>query len=947
MEFAEVDALLDQALQLDGQARLDFLHRLTEPQRDAVVALLKHTDAIDLEHIGSMVAKSVDRLRNGDLEAGPWQLKHELGAGGMGQVFFAIREEDGFTQKAAVKILWSFQATPDFKARFLRERRILAALDHPGLARFLDGGLLADGRPWFAMEFIDGIDIIAHAEALSLEARLALFLDVCDSVEFAHQRLIIHRDIKPQNIVVDLAERSRLLDFGVAGILDDVDDGVNTRASGSPLTLQYASPELVTGALVTVASDIYQLGLLLYEMLAGVPPYQLKELALRDALKIICDQTPQPPSNIRSGVPTDLDSITLAALQKSPRDRYASVTALATDVRLFLEGRPVAARPPSTWYVTRRFLRRNALVASIAAFSVIGLAAATAISINMAVQAEAEARRSQTSQRILTDVFQRADPFGTSGGNITLADALTAAQPGIQEQVSNDPRLAWEVNKTLADIFTSLGLPDHEGDAYAAALAAARQLSGDNEAELMLAIAGLGNTLVRNDPDSAVEFFTEQLPATPAKKEAAGAWLSAKYAEVNALTRLRRFEEADTHIESMVGVADRFRIDQPHTRARLSQLLAGKARRAGDLAAADRHWLSAVDHMSRADKPGAHAVMLNNMGIHLGMSGRYEEAQQAFQQSLAVFEKFSPNDPSHGAVMRTYAGLLFRMGKPQAAVDELHNALGILDSDTEVYGRYVALLDLATYTLVTGQTRISLEAAFEGPQLAVGEFGAESEVTSRMVLLFARLLLLGDQGQKATDLLRFVSDNRGGDPAHAALANAALDLGAPGEAKLGLDRIENTRSTDYQQTLIRFSWSVGDQAALAKSVKTFESETNDTEPGLLTAWVALATAPQAEEGMAGESVATAGNLLRENQDPFLDVLAQWRLLSAMEGVASRSGFSIPGDLEQRLVELNEVRARTRHLLSIELRDSSDATLRSLLAGTLGSESPSAGGKGLM
>ena len=334
-------------------------------------------------------------------------------------------------QEAAIKVLWSLRADQEVRARFLRERRLLASLSHPGLARFVDGGFLGDGRPWFAMEYVAGRPIDAYVRELSLDARLRLFKDVCATVAYAHQRLIVHRDIKPQNVLVDESGRARLLDFGIAAVLEDIDDGVHTRTAGGPLTLQYASPEQLNGGVITVGSDVYQLGLMLYEMLTGEPPYDLKEASLAQAVDAICDRMPPKPSSRNRNVSPDLDAVVMTALAKAPEERYRTATELADDVGRYLEGRPVQAVPQTTWYVARRFLRRNALTASIVGLTAMALTAATLVSVRMANEATTQAARSRAAQQILTDVFQKADPFKGRGAKVTLADALVRAKPEI------------------------------------------------------------------------------------------------------------------------------------------------------------------------------------------------------------------------------------------------------------------------------------------------------------------------------------------------------------------------------------------------------------------------------------------------------------------------------------------------------------------------------------
>lgn len=791
LSFAVLDALLDRALELDDAARDAFLASLPEIQREALHNLLRRsaTDALSQFSVEAQQAlRELDDTGGDGAKAGEWQLQKEIGAGGTGQVFYAERREtredagsdsrDTFVQRAAVKVLWSHRVRSQFRDRFLRERRILASIDHPGLARFLDGGLLGDGRPWFAMEFVDGDDIVEFTRSKSINERLRLFVDIANTINFAHQRLIVHRDIKPQNILVDAFATPRVLDFGIAGMLGEIDQQALTHAQGTPLTLQYASPEQVSGASVDVASDVYQLGLLLYEMLTDRQPYSVEGESLRAAVRIIREQVPAPPSAHNAKLDRDIDAIVSKALRKEAAERYSSAAAMSDDVGRFLQGRPIAARPQSQWYILSRFLRRNALVATVVAGSVVALSLATAFSINRAAQAQAQAERSRVTQQILADVFEQADPFGAGGAELTLAEALVRAKPSIEQKVQDDPQLAWEVNKTLVGIFTNLDLLDLEEEALRSAWDAALELDGDNEKERLFAIAGLGNIKVRVDPSDGLAFLEEHLPIAPTTKRGASEWLSAKYAEVSAHLRLRQNAEADQGARTMARVAQEFGVDSPRTLGRIQQLLAGGARRVNDLDAADQHWASAVDHMRRAEAPLSLAITLSNYALHYGMTGRYEESVFAFEESIEIFRIHASDNTSHANVLRLYAGLLFRMRDTDAAMGALDEALAILDPSEQSYAYFLAQLNRAGIAFASGDTSTALVAIEQGLNVALPVFGNEAEVTQRIVPVFTRLLLFAEQVPAAARLIAIKDRSICEDRAAlvAAIETAAADL---------------------------------------------------------------------------------------------------------------------------------------------------------------------------
>lgn len=887
VSFEVLDALLDQAYALEGEARRDFVRGLPQAQRERVEKLLELSGALTLSDIAGG-SETVLANRGSAEEVSPpaaeesaekpptgrWRLHRELGSGGMGQVFFASREAHtgtgasgrDYVQEAAIKILWSHRASEDVRARFLRERRLLASLDHPGLARFVDGGFLADGRPWFAMEYVAGTTIDEYARDLPIEKRLRLFLEVCASVAYAHQRLIVHRDIKPQNVLVDETGRVRLLDFGVAGVLEDIDDGVYTRTAGAPLTLQYASPEQLTGAMVTVASDVYQLGLLLYVMLTGAPPYDVSDMPLTQAIDVICNTIPARPGNRDAAIDADLDAIVLTALNKSPDERYRTVAALAEDVGRFLEGRPVRAVPHTAWYVARRFLRRNALVTGIVAASVVALTVATVVSVRMADEAAEQAARSATAQQILSDVFRKADPFQGRGASVTLAEALIRAGPEIEARVAGDPLLAWEVNRELGEIFESLGLVDQEEAAYRAVLAAAEELGDETEAPYLWGVAGLGSVLARTNPVEAVKFFDERLPATPGAEDAVEPWLHAQYYYVGALNRVREFGRADASTFVMADVMEQYGVDDPRTRGRLSQLLAGVARRARDVDAEDRHWRDTVRHMRDAGNPSALAVSLSNRAIFLGRSARYDESEAAFLESLAIFEAAElEKDPTFATVLRGYAGLLFRVGRAEEAIATTERVLTLLEPELQFYARFVAEVNLAQYTLVTGDTGKTLATIDRALGVARREFADDPAIGRRMQRLFAKTMVFGG------------ADDR-----------AAAAIGhADGECRGGADllRALETLEHPYDQEARRTVWA---------AVAALQSEAH-------------------AEGLEQSDVDGFLDLYDETAPIFFDALDQWRVLDALVGLSP--AVAVPPELRQRHAALSRQRMETAALFA--------------------------------
>jgi eukaryotic-like serine/threonine-protein kinase len=374
---------------------------------------------------------------------GPYRLLKEIGKGGMGAVYLAVRDDDEYRKEVAVKLIKRGMDTEDVIRRFRHERQILASLDHPHIARLLDGGTSEDGLPYFVMEHIAGepIDRYCDRHSLSIAARLRLFRDVCAAVHYAHQRLVVHRDLKPSNILVTPDGTPKLLDFGIARVLDPeaaAEFSELTRPGDRVMTPEYASPEQVRAEAVTTASDVYTLGVILYELLSGRRPYRLKRRTLDEYLRVICEQEPERPSTAvgrveiengadplgsavtpetvsrtREGQPArlrrrlrgDLDNIVLKALQKEPARRYGSAERLADDLRRHLEGLPVTAQTATPFYRSAKFVRRHRVGVTAAALIALTLISGSAATLRQAriaraeqVKAEAARTRAVTAQ---------------------------------------------------------------------------------------------------------------------------------------------------------------------------------------------------------------------------------------------------------------------------------------------------------------------------------------------------------------------------------------------------------------------------------------------------------------------------------------------------------------------------------------------------------------------
>ena len=394
--------------------------------------------------------------------AGPYRLLRLLGEGGMGAVYLGERADGQFEQRVAVKLLHRELNERGLRGRFLRERQILARLEHPGIARLLDGGITPEGIPYFALEYVEGRPLVRHCreDGLGVEARLELFLKICDAVGYAHRNLVVHRDLKPSNILVTPAGEPRLLDFGIAKLLEDHDAESTTRTLTRVLTPEYAAPEQIRGEAVTTATDVYALGVLLYELLAGERPFAPRRGSLGALERALLDEDPVPPSAAAGAdgprLRGDLDAIVMKALRREPARRYPTVEGLADDVRNHLDGRPVAARGDARGYRLGKFLRRHRVAMAAAALVVLALAAGVLGTAWQAGKVRREAQRTAEVQRFLLSLFRASAPNEARGHPLSARELLDRGARRAAE-LNADPELQARVSSLVGTLYTQLG----------------------------------------------------------------------------------------------------------------------------------------------------------------------------------------------------------------------------------------------------------------------------------------------------------------------------------------------------------------------------------------------------------------------------------------------------------------------------------------------------------
>jgi predicted Ser/Thr protein kinase len=415
--WRRVRDLFDEVVELPPAERAAFLDNLQAGDRELqpeVASLLRASTAAGsfletpaLSHVRESPFEEERRSR-----IGPYTVVREIGHGGMGTVYLGARADQGFEKTVAIKLVRRGMDTDFILERFRNERRILADLDHPNIARILDGGSTEDGLPYFVMEYIPGRHLLEDAgeRKLSTRDKLLLFRRVCAAVAYAHRHLVVHRDLKPSNILVTPEGEPKLLDFGLARVLqpDAGSEGDRTATALRLLTPDYASPEQVRGERIATSSDIYSLGVVLYELLAGRRPYRTTGAGLAEIARAVCEQEPPRPSAAVPSLRGDVDNIVLMALRKEPERRYASVEALSDDIGRHLDGRPVHARKDTFGYRTGKFVARHK--AGVAAAVVVAALLIGALAATIRQTRIARAERA-IAEAHFDDVRQLADTF--------------------------------------------------------------------------------------------------------------------------------------------------------------------------------------------------------------------------------------------------------------------------------------------------------------------------------------------------------------------------------------------------------------------------------------------------------------------------------------------------------------------------------------------------------
>jgi len=735
---SRADDILCRALERPPEIRAGFLDRecgKDEELRREVESLLEASETVadgfldrPLLPVGDEPEPEVRAGRR----LGAYRILDQIARGGMGTVYRAVRADDTYRQQVAIKVLKRGLDTDEIVRRFHHERQILARLVHPHISRLLDAGTTDDGLPYFVMEHVEGepIDRWCDRRRLPLRARLELFRKVCAAVHFAHQHLVVHRDLKPANILITEDGEPRLLDFGIAKLLGPGQEGL-TMPELRPMTPEHASPEQIRGEPITTATDVYALGVLLYQLLTGRRPHgDLRDAPLR-AFHRICHEEPEAPSRAlpraarrrARRLAGDLDSIVLKALERDPRRRYGSVEQLSEDLQRHLRGRTVLARPPSLPYRVGKFVRRHRVgVALTAAVMLLVLGFGVTMKV-LRDRAERQRQRAEAVTAFLVDVFQRPNPELAKGEEVTARQLLDEGAKRIEAELAGAPAARADLMGAMGWAYLGLGHYERAESLLARSLSLRRVSAETQPEELARGLLDLAavrwklqrydeaeeltrearTILSRGGADSIDLARTLNNQAVLLRRQGNLRAAEQLYRESLAMkVRLLGEESADVATgKSNLALAlkDQGRYDDAErlyresldlrlrlhgemstevatTRNGLALVLQEK----GDLAAAEELLRQSLDLRRRLRGPRHPRVAsaLNNLAFLLQLRGRLDEAEPLYRQALSILsERYGDDHPRVAGVLRNFAALAFDRGAYADAEATVRRALAI------------------------------------------------------------------------------------------------------------------------------------------------------------------------------------------------------------------------------------------------------------------------------
>lgn len=799
--WEQIESILDQVLDLEDKAAADsLLEELCGGDaqlRIEVEALLAgcRVDGDVLDQAASGAAPGLFSELGDALEAKPealtgrrlgaYRLLEVLGQGGMGVVYLAERADEHFEQKVAIKLMPRGMETAEMERRLLLERQILANLQHPNIAHLLDGQVTEEGYPYLVMEHIEGrpIDAYCREEGLSLEQRLRLFGDVCAAVQYAHQNMVVHRDLKPSNIMVTTSGQVKLLDFGIAKLTDptlDVPAGDGTVYQ--PLTPTYASPEQVSNLPVSAASDVYSLGVVLYQLLTGKTPYRLDGLSPSEVESVVVERQSAAPSQaiesdsatgidldprkLRQRLAGDLDTIVLKCLRKTPERRYGSAAELSEDLDRYLAGQPVRARPNTLTYRSQRFVRRHKLGTAAALVilvlligGVVGIAWQGLVAARERDRAQLEARKAERVADFLGGLFEAANPTTQGAGQVTVRELLDIGEERIQRELADEPEVQLEMLELIANSYGSLGQSDRAIEMVEGVITQRKVLMPEDELGMARALTSLGgHHNAKGDYEQAESLLEQALTLFESNgaidsSEAGMAWryLGAVQGSTGQEQQAEESHRRAVQIWQRVGRPDL----EAGEMSNISGILEALGRNEEALEVKQKA-LDLLTEYYGSEHPVV-ATVRNNIAITLHSEGDFETAEDLYREALAINERLMGADSEGVADNLTNLGrLLMDQGRYEEADPFVRRAAEIRMERNEPthFNRIAAEINLASLQTELGE----FDEAIEGYRSALERFeslvGPTHNATARVQSLLGLALAGRGDWRESEQMLR-------------------------------------------------------------------------------------------------------------------------------------------------------------------------------------------------
>jgi serine/threonine-protein kinase len=768
-----VDELFEAALERPAAERSAWLHGAAAGDAELVREVEELLAAHELADgvLDANVADVMRRLEPDDTRRiGVYRVVRELGRGGMGVVYLAERDDGQFRRRVAVKLLRGNPDAEELRSRFIAERQILASLDHPNISQLLDGGI-TDGRlPYLVMEYVEGLPITQYCERhrLTVAERLRLFQDVCAAVHHAHRNLIIHRDLKPSNILVTPTGQVKLLDFGIAKLLNPGLTHIGspvTWESQRALTPEYASPEQLRGEPLSTTSDVYSLGVVLYELITGRRPHDAAAGTHQELATRICDEEPIKPSvaSAQRALRGDVDAIVLMALRKEPSRRYGSADLLAQDIERYLEGLPVLAHKGSRAYYISKFVRRHRITVATAAVVAVSLITGAGVALQQTATARSERDRAQSALReaeeitaFLTSMFEANDPDNSRGQEATARDLLRRGLARVDD-LRGQPLLQARMLDVIGRVHHSLG-------EYAQARALLEQALSIQEAQLGIDHPDVAQTLMHLA--EALRYLSQYTEAQAVAQRALDIHMQA-YGPMHPEVATSKLQVATMAV---------YLTDVKRSIALTREALAIREAALG------------------RDHPDVAAALIT-LGMRLGSLGEYEEGEPYLRRAIAINRSIGPEHAELANALINLGYLLENLPARAAEAETLlRQALQMRRATLGVdhpLSNY-ALGDLLYFLVTQGRYQEALPLAEEFVETAKRIFGAENSRTAAVMVTYAEVLRQAGRLDEALEVARaalesrrraFGTDNAAYASALSTLALIINQMGQPAEAE--------------------------------------------------------------------------------------------------------------------------------------------------------------------